>query len=268
MPLVLEIVIITIVIIAAFIGTAWYALRRSKRNRIVVDKVSPHIEPEVNMAGAFDVVFKQEMAQQSVSDIDGEPVVSLSKKASSNVAISEPKQDEIDLTINDINTEQEIQQPDNTAVNDWDMMIAFTIMAAENQPFSGLDITAELTSSNLQFGDMQIYHRMAAGAHKTPLFSVANIIEPGTLNPQQLAKTTTPGLLIFAKLPSSINSLTLFEQLLETAQTLTRKLNGMLCDESRQEVNQNTLEAMRGRILSLNLTLQAEQTHSEHDYSN
>ena len=42
-------------------------------------------------------------------------------------------------------------------------------------------------------------------------FSVANIIEPGTFNPQDDATMNTPGVLMFAKLPGPVNGLTLFD---------------------------------------------------------
>ena len=106
---------------------------------------------------------------------------------------------------------------------------------------------------------MNSYHRMTKGAHKQSLLSISNIIDPGTFNPQDTSSMTTPCVVIFAKLPGPVNGLTLFDDVLETAQYLTEQLDGVLCDELRKPVTQNTLETMRSKIFSLNLSLQTEQ---------
>ena len=148
---------------------------------------------------------------------------------------------------------------------DDDLVIALTIMAPENVRFSGKAVKAALDSLNLHFGDLQIYHRYTAGTRKQSIFSVANILDPGTLLPDSFVTLTTPGLLIFSRLPGPINGLALFDDLLDTAHAMTEKLGGILCDDSRQPISQDRLEAMRSRIFDLNFALHTEQNN---DYSN
>lgn len=287
----LETLIITLVIIACFIVSAWYAIKRSKqRNHEFLVELAQRMEPELTGGEEFTSIFEQELKQQidlNTSDIDAEPVVILSDKAQEVVTpvqsdISEhikttpkqnqPRQSEIDLTIGDDDDDPELisntqadatgQQEQNATdagVNDWDMVIAFTVMAQEAHKFVGADLKSVLDRLNLSFGEMNIYHRMTAGPHKQSLFSIANIIEPGTFDPKDSVSMTTPGVVIFAKLPGPVNGLTLFDDVLETAQYLAEQLDGVLCDEARNPVTPNTLEAMRSRIFSLNLSLQTEQ---------
>jgi cell division protein ZipA len=73
---------------------------------------------------------------------------------------------------------------------------------------------------------------------------------------------TSPGILVFAKLPSPINGLTLFDHLLETARKLTEKLSGILCDESRQPITEEIIEAMRSRILTHNFSIHSESQNT------
>ncbi len=271
-----------IVVITAFVVVGWYALKRSQqRNSEFLNEIETQMEQNEDStdtfysADEFNAVFGHIMDQQIIEsqapDIESEPIVNLSaqaKQAAMEEPVIAPEQAEIDLTVDDSKQQQTEQQHSviNT-VKDWDMVIAFTILAPEGQKFSGLDLKAALKNLGFQHGDMQVYHRMTPGMRKKPLFSVANIIEPGTFNPQDDANMNTPGVLMFAKLPGPINGLVLFDDLLETAQTLTDNLNGTLCDQSKQQVNQNILETMRGRILKMNVTIQTEQSQYDNGYS-
>ena len=262
----LEILIITVALIVIFAVVAWYAIWQSKqRDHAFLEQLNSEMEESTSESGnAFNAVFKQEMTQQSVdnslSNIDDEPTVNLSKDAQQTVN----QQAEMPLTVDDI---QQTTEMSTEIVKDWDMMVAFTILAPEGTSFSGLDIKTVLENAGFHYGDMNIYHRLTVDRYNTPLFSVANLVEPGEFDLQQLATMTTPGILMFAKLPGPINGLTLFDELLETAQSLTDKLNGVLCDESQHLINQTILESMRSRILTMNLTLQEEENQYNNGYS-
>ncbi|HCC82405.1 MAG TPA: cell division protein ZipA, partial [Methylophaga sp.] len=134
---------------------------------------------------------------------------------------------------------------------------ALTIMAPESQMFTGRAIKSALEQQEMHFGDMQIYHRYTVNNRRQTLFSVANILDPGTLLPDQLISMKTPGLLMFARLPGPVNGLTVFDSMLDTAQQLTAYLGGILCDEKREPITDKHLEAARNRIFELNLSLQA-----------
>ncbi|MDB2705081.1 cell division protein ZipA [Pseudomonadota bacterium] len=296
----LDLLIIIIVLIAAFVGAAWYANRSSKQRRALLDEIN-NIEPKMGDSNQFGELFEKEMNQQTIDnerfDIDAEPTVSLSedfaakmpKAQKTSESSTEPvveaaiKIDELideayepeDITDDTVELSQtadshvpiQEQLPiDNHIVNEWEIVIAFTVMAREGALFSGKSIKMVLESLDLHFGDLQVYHRQVPGLRTQSLFSVANILDPGTLNPNSFAMMKTPGLLIFSRLPGPVNGLTLFDDLLDTAEKMADKLDGVLSDESRQPVNQATIEAMRSRILNLNLHLQTENNHYNNDY--
>jgi cell division protein ZipA len=114
---------------------------------------------------------------------------------------------------------------------------------------------------------MQIYHRHIAGQQGQILFSVANLLSPGTLKPAELTTLETKGLVIFMRLPSPANGLLSFDAMLDAADKIAKRLNGRLCDEHRQTLTEATLEAMRSRILNFNLTQQDDNNQFKHDYS-
>jgi len=284
---VLEFTVIIISILAIFLAVAWYAYRSSKQRSQLLKDID-NIEPKLGESEQFGAVFQQELQQQTIDserfDIDSEPTISLSDGAQSHIdeqqieinrQTSKEKNESItsdrieeDLKIQSIDEPIKKQGIASDNINDWEMVVAFTIMARDGTTFSGRAIKTTLESLDLHFGDLQIYHRQVPGLRTQALFSVANILDPGTLNPDSFATMQTPGLLIFSRLPGPVNGLTLFDDLLDTAQKMADKLNGVLSDESRQAVSQATIEAMRSRILTMNLQLQAEQNHYNNDYSN
>jgi len=308
---VFEIVIFILVLLAAFIGVAWYARRSSQKRAMDLDL--DHLEPEINLDNDFNDYFERELQQQSIGDIDSEPSVSLSSAAEKIVSelepvinledkVAEPKasqastkkvQSTIDFVIDDdiepiedamaspadqqalksSLPRDDFERIQPTAVetkpkpprkDSDDLVIALTIMAPENERFAGRAVKAALESSNLHFGDLQVYHRFTGGARRQSIFSVANILDPGTLLPDKFISLTTPGLLIFARLPGPVNGLAMFDDLLETAQSLTEKLGGTLSDDTREPISESRLEAMRSRIFNLNFAIHNEN----HDYSN
>ncbi|PHS27539.1 MAG: hypothetical protein COA83_00610 [Methylophaga sp.] len=263
----LEIVIIFIIIVAAFAGVAWYAIRstRQRKQNSLIEQATQRIEPELDPSNAFSAVLEQEMTQHTIdTTVDAEPNVSLSKQAISSQQDKGLQQNEIDFKTNDdidLSIEIEAEPELNiNSVNDWDMVIAFTIMAEQGHQFSGEDIKFALESEQFRHGEMQLFHQLTK--QKIPLFSAANVVAPGTFDVQNVNAMASPGILVFAKLPSPINGLTLFDHLLETSRKLTKKLNGVLCDDSRQPVTDETVEAMRSRILKLNFSMHSESQNS------
>ncbi len=268
------IAVVVAVIIGGVIGVAYF---RDKKRTWLLKEID-NIEPVIDDAGTeFSAVFERELEQQTIHtdqvEIDDDPILELS-----DLAVSEPGP-EFELAVaqadlakdtpksNQASPKTEIQAPHahHGTPKTWDMVIAFTIMARDGKQFSGKAIKAVFESLDLHFGELQIFHRYMPGSRTQTLFSVANILEPGTLNPEHFATMRTPGLLIFSRLPGPINGLAIFDDLLETARKIADKLDGVLSDESRQAISQTSIEAMRQRILELNMQLQAEQPRYDHD---
>lgn len=257
----LEIFVITIGLFVAFIAVAWFAhLRTKKASQLLdLDAETTDDSTEENYTGeSFDSLYEQELQQQQPKqsrDLHSEPTISLSAAAQTANTTAEPV---ASTTVTESTTQQTEMKLEQASDQDWEMIITFTIMAMPGEQFSGRAVKSTLDTLDMHFGEMQLFHRYTAGMQKQSLFSVANIIDPGTLVPDNFATMTTPGLLIFAKLPGPTNGLALFDDLLDTAQKMAATLGGVLSDEKREPVDDKTIEEMRSRILSLNLRLQAE----------
>lgn len=141
---------------------------------------------------------------------------------------------------------------------DWDLVIALTVMAPQDRLFTGRAVKNALDNQDLHFGEMQIYHRFTLGSRKQSLFSVANIVDPGTFLPAELISMKTPGILLFARLPGPVNGLAVLDAMLDCATQMAEHLDGVVCDEQRQPLTDQTLESIRARIFELNLNLQKD----------
>lgn len=255
----LEIIVLTLVVIIAFVAASWYAHQRSQERAQAFERELDEHRDDEDFQQRFDALFEQEM---------DEPALQPSSSATDRLTDT-PDQEPDLFDEPEVMTEkaQSAVEPEaDKAEPEWDLVVAFTVMAESGKAFTGRAVKAALEKNDLHFGDMQIYHKFNAGSRKQTLFSVANILDPGTLLPDKFVSMTTPGLLIFARLPGPVNGLALFDDLLDTARGLSEHLDGILCDETRQPVTDEVLESMRGKILNYQMAQQADNSSLSNDY--
>lgn len=122
-------------------------------------------------------------------------------------------------------------------------------VAAKGDYFKGTDLLHILLACDLRFGDMNIFHRYerenGSGAVQ---FSMANSVEPGTFDLDNIDDFTTPGVCFFMSVPGPEESIKAFEYMVETAQCLVSNLNGEMQDETRSVMTRQTLEHCRQRL--------------------
>lgn len=127
-------------------------------------------------------------------------------------------------------------------------LIVFYLIAPRGEPFTGPQMAAAFDALGLEYGEMQIYHRMAPGALKRSVFSIANLTEPGTFDPVAMDSFTTPGLTLFLQLPAPIDSLKAFDDLDDTAHKLASQLHGELRDDTRSLLSRQRIENLREEV--------------------
>jgi len=130
----------------------------------------------------------------------------------------------------------------------------FMLNVASRNPagFGGEDILHILLACDLRFGDMNFFHRHEQEAGRGPIqFSVANMVQPGVFDIDNMADFNTPGLVFFLTLPGPEDMMQAFDYMLETAQAVARNLGGDVLDESRSVMTRQTLEHCRQQIRDL-----------------
>ena len=129
-------------------------------------------------------------------------------------------------------------------------VLILNIMAPAGDYFEGNDLLRVLLSSGLRFGEMNIFHFHCGEAGEGPaLFSLANIVVPGTFDMSEMEDFTTPGVSLFLALPAEVEALKAFDTLLSTARNIAEQLGGELKDENRSVFTAQTAEHYRQRVM-------------------
>ncbi len=129
------------------------------------------------------------------------------------------------------------------------LVVVLNIMAKADQHFSGMDVRDALLAQGLEYGAMKIYHYYPDGQTRSyPLCSVANTVEPGTLELEQLEDMQTPGLSLFMQLPGPVEGREALEKTLAIGRGMAEQLGGELCDETRSVLSVQTIGHLKEKI--------------------
>ncbi|WP_165310595.1 cell division protein ZipA [Vibrio ziniensis] len=139
--------------------------------------------------------------------------------------------------------EQQVSQPDEMEV------IVLNVHCSGSEPFVGTKLFDSMQQNGLLYGEMDIFHRHAdmSGTGKV-LFSVANMMQPGTLKHDDPAEFTTKGISFFMTLPCYGDPAQNFKLMLKTAQQIADDLSGNVLDDSRNMMTPDRLDAYRKQI--------------------
>lgn len=128
--------------------------------------------------------------------------------------------------------------------------IVLTVMADPGARFTGMELLMAAHDLGLKFSKQGLFDGYVNGEVRgKPVFSIANVIEPGVFPPDDVQQLSTPGLLLFMKLPGSVaEPLPSLELMLSQARRLAAKLGGTLCDEQRRRLNPDGIGELRSRV--------------------
>ena len=147
-------------------------------------------------------------------------------------------------------TELELTPPSEAPDAGAEMVVVLNVMARGDEQLDGEAIHASLKSAGLHFGEMQAYHYFPNGRSdpQTPLFSVLNAVNPGTLDPADKAELHTPGIALVMRLPGPGPALESFETMRRMGERLASELNAQLCDSSRSTLTRQAANHLREQI--------------------
>lgn len=131
----------------------------------------------------------------------------------------------------------------------WQDVYVINLMARPNQQLLGPALMRALTANGFHFGDMDIFHR-----HQTPagqgevVFSLINMVKPGTFNPEAMSGFASPGVSIFMQLPRPGMAKNQFNLMVQTAENLAEELDALLFDAERSPLSPDYLAHCREQL--------------------
>ena len=117
-------------------------------------------------------------------------------------------------------------------------LVVLHVMAKRPQKFTGINILGLIKELELELDEMNIYSKnVERFSGKRALYSMVNMVKPGTFSADAMHGFETPGLSFILNLPGPEEGLRAFNIMLEDARKFAERLNGELLDESRNRLN-------------------------------
>jgi cell division protein ZipA len=165
-----------------------------------------------------------------------------------------------ELDGSEVGVQAEIELPDTTAASpgsdagrrvseEFDKIVTLYIAAKAGEKLRGPDIVVAAEKTGLAYGHMNVFHRLVEGhPERGPVFSVANIMKPGSFEMATIQSLETPAIAFFLTLPAPVAALDAWETMLPTAQRMAELLDGVLLDESRNALGRQRIQHLRDEL--------------------
>lgn len=131
----------------------------------------------------------------------------------------------------------------------WQDVYVINLMARPSHDLQGATLLSSLLALGFKFGEMDIFHRHEdLNGKGEVLFSMINMVKPGTFNPYRMEQFSTPGVSLFMQLPLRSNAAFAFEHMLQAADQLASDLDAMLTDASRSPLSDDDIARYRHEL--------------------
>jgi len=131
----------------------------------------------------------------------------------------------------------------------FDRIVTLYVAAKEGSRLRGPDIVVAAEKAGLTFGYMDVFHRLVDGRPEAgPIFSVANIVRPGSFDMATIAELETPALAFFLTLPAPVPALDAWDTMGPAAQRMADLLDGVVLDESSSALGRQRIQHIREEL--------------------
>jgi cell division protein ZipA len=138
-------------------------------------------------------------------------------------------------------------------------IVALRVTAPLPTRFSGVQLLEALEAEGMEFGRFDIFHKLDEQGR--PLFSLANLLEPGTFDMGTIREGAFPGIAVFAVVPGPLPAVQLFDRMLAVARSLAARLGGSLQDERGAWLSAQRAAGLRDELAALERELADRPGH-------
>ena len=217
-----------------------YLLGRSRRQRnsSIVDELEDDL-PEFSATNLDDVDEGVGSVRIISSEYDDADIVD--EFASDNVAIESSQID--DQESYSLDNEVTESETDKTEKNTSDIIVLY-ILPKLDELLIGSQINSAAQAMGLSFGDMNIFHFKPQGRS---VFSLANMLEPGSFDADTIHDLKTSGLTVFMQIKPGdpLDDLT---EMLQRSYQLAGLLGARLCNAKRESLTEQDAENYRQQV--------------------
>ena len=154
------------------------------------------------------------------------------------------------------------EEPADEEEEEAEEVLVINVMGGQSGMISGEALLEVCMAEGLKFGEREIFHRYEKKSGKGDLlFSMVNMVKPGTFDLSDMKDFQTPGVSLFMALPMKANSVEAFNTMAMTAAVLAETLGCELKDETRSAMTNQTLEHCRQRIIEFERKRQLMSAH-------
>lgn len=132
---------------------------------------------------------------------------------------------------------------------DFDKIVSLYVAARAGHTLRGEDIVVAAEKTGLVFGHMNVFHRLVENhPERGPIFSMANIMQPGSFDMGRIRELETPAIAFFLTLPAPISALEAWEKLLPNVERMAELLDGVVLDDSRNALGRQRVQHIREEL--------------------